>query len=76
MKPVLLVSTVTPSIWAVFTVPAAAAAGLLVVLLAGEGEAPAELHATSYRRRLGPESFVVSCLSPLPVDRVTAVGAG
>jgi hypothetical protein len=61
VKPVLLVSTVTPSIWAVFTVPAAAAAGL---------------HATSYRRRLGPESFVVSCLSPLPVDRVTAVGAG
>jgi hypothetical protein len=48
-------------------VPAAAAAGLLVVLLAGEGEAPAELHATraaaaaaaagsasSIRRRAGP----------------------
>jgi hypothetical protein len=51
VKPVLLVSTVTPAIVAVFTVLADAAAGLLAgllaVLLAGEGEAPAELHATS-----------------------------
>jgi hypothetical protein len=51
VKPVLLVSTVTPEIVAVFTVLAAAAAGLLAGLLAvplaGEGEAPAELHATS-----------------------------
>ena len=51
MKPLLLVSTVTPAIVAVFTVFAAAAAGLLLLLLLllllGEvGEAPAELHAT------------------------------
>jgi hypothetical protein len=44
VKPLLLVSTVTPAIVVVFTVPAAAAAGLL---LPGDeaGEAPAELHA-------------------------------
>src|ERR1700721_112850 len=41
VKPMLLVSTVTPAIVAVFTVPAPAAAGLLVVL-----PASAELHAT------------------------------
>src|SRR5580704_3756869 len=51
VKPALLVSTVTPEIVAVFTVLAAAAAGLLAGLLLlllgeGEGEAPAELHAT------------------------------
>ena len=47
MKPLLLVSTVTPAIVAVFTVFAAAAAGLLLLLEdEGAGEAPAELHAT------------------------------
>jgi hypothetical protein len=45
VKPLPLVSTVTPAIVAVFTVLPAAAAGLL--LPEGEGEeAPAELHAT------------------------------
>ena len=46
MKSVLLVSTVTPAIVAVFTVLAAAAAGLLLPPADEEGEAPAELHAT------------------------------
>jgi hypothetical protein len=46
VKPLLLVSTVTPAIVAVFTVFAAAAAGLLLLEDEGAGEAPAELHAT------------------------------
>jgi hypothetical protein len=45
VKPLLLVSTVTPAIVAVFTVLAAAVAGLLLPGDEGE-EAPAELHAT------------------------------
>ena len=46
MKPLLLVSTVTPPIFAVCTVPEAAAAGLLVLVPEDEGEEVAdELHA-------------------------------
>jgi hypothetical protein len=73
----LLVSTITPAIVAVFAVPAAAAAGLLVLLPEDEGEAPAELHATraaaaataagsarSIRRRAGP--LLIRCARPLP----------
>ena len=77
VKPLLLVSTVTPAIVAVFTVLAAAAAGLLVLLPEDDGEeAPAELHAaraamaaaaagsaSSIRRRAGP---LVRCALPLP----------
>jgi hypothetical protein len=71
----LLVSTVTPAIVAVFTVLAAAAAGLL--LAEDEGEAPAELHAasaataaaaagsaSSIRRRAGRR--LIRCALPLP----------
>jgi hypothetical protein len=53
VKPLLLVSTITPAIVAVFTVPAATAAGLLLEDTGedtgeDEGEeAPDELHATS-----------------------------
>jgi len=52
VKPLLLVSTVTPAIVAVFTVSAAAGAELLLPEAEDEGEdegvgdAPAELHAT------------------------------
>ena len=76
MKPLLLVSTVTPAIVAVFTVLAAAAAGLLSAAGGRGEEAPAELHATraataaaaagrasSIRRRAGP---LVRCALPLP----------
>jgi hypothetical protein len=79
VKPLLLVSTVTPAIVAVVTVPAAAAAGLLVLLPEDEGEeAPAELHATraaaaataagsarSIRRRAG--RLLIRCALPLPL---------
>jgi hypothetical protein len=78
VKPLLLVSTVTPAIVAVFAVPATAAAGLLVLLPEDEGEeAPAGLHATraaaaataagrarSIRRRAGP--LLIRCALPLP----------
>jgi hypothetical protein len=52
VKPLLLVSTVAPPICAVFTVLAAAATGLPLLLLAGDEEAeaeeaPDELHAAS-----------------------------
>ena len=70
MKPLLLASTVAPPIFAVVTVPAAAAAGLLLPAVAPEAGAelvPDELQATSTdaaaaaadsptsaRRRTGP----------------------
>jgi hypothetical protein len=75
VNPLAVVSTVTPEIVAVFTVLAAAAAGLL---LPGDDveEAPAELHATraaaaaaaagsarSIRRRPGPP---IRCALPVP----------
>jgi hypothetical protein len=76
VKPLLLVSTVTPAIVAVFTVPAAAAAALLQPEEVEEA-APAELHATraaaaataagsarSIRRRAGP--LLTRCALPLP----------
>jgi hypothetical protein len=74
-----LVSTVTPAIVAVFTVPVVAAAALLALLAEGEGEgeAPAELHPTraataaaaagsarSIRRRAGP--LLIRRALPLP----------
>ena len=78
MKPLLLVSTVTPAIVAVFTVFEAAAAGLLL-LPEDEGEAPAELHATraaaaaaaagkarSIRRRARPLLIRALPLPPRP----------
>ena len=77
MKPLLLVSTITPAIVAVFTVPVVAAAALLALLAEGEGEAPAELHPTraataaaaagsakSIRRRAGP--LLIRRALPLP----------
>jgi len=78
VKPLLLVSTVTPAIVAVFTVPTAAAGGLLALLPEDEGEeAPAELHATravaaataagsarSIRKRAG--LLLIRCALPLP----------
>src|SRR5580704_6251481 len=47
VKPLLLVSTVTPPIVAVFTVPAAAAAGLLPLVPLPAEEVADELHAAS-----------------------------
>jgi hypothetical protein len=78
VKPLLLVSTVTPAIVAVFTV-LAAAAGLLL-LAPEEGEAPAEPHATraaaaaaaagrarSIRSRARP--LLIRCALPLSPRR-------
>ena len=85
VKPLLLVSTVTPAIVAVFTVPAAAAAGLLVLLPEDEGRrrlrpsctrqsrrgCGAAGSARSIRRRAGP--LLIRCALPLPPGRESFV---